>query len=148
MARQLRTELPDGVFHVTTRGVDRCHIYRDDADRLSFLRLLADCVNRFEWTVHAFCLMTTHYHLIVHATIPQLWRGMHRLNGVHALRFNKRHGRTGHLFGDRYASWVVEDDDYFAAACEYVLNNPVRAGLCARPEDWRWSGFRSGIAAR
>ena len=101
MARRLRHALPDGVFHVTTRGVDRCAIYRDDADRLSFLRLLADCVNRFHWTVHAFCLMTTHYHLIVQTTVPQLWRGMQRLNGVHALRFNKRHRRTGHLFGDR-----------------------------------------------
>src|SRR6266487_953473 len=111
MARQLRSELPDGVFHVTTRGVDRCAIYRD----------------------------------VVETTVEQLWRGLHRLNGVHALRFNKRHRRTGHLFGDRYASWVIGGDDYLAAACEYVVNNPVRAGLCALPEEWRWSGSASGF---
>jgi hypothetical protein len=54
---------------------------------------------------------------------------MHRLNGLHAERFNQRHHRTGHLFGDRLASWLIEDDDYLGAACQYVLENPVRAGL-------------------
>jgi len=92
---------------------------------MTFLQLLADSVSRFEWIVHAFCLMTTHYHVIVETTVPQLARGLHRLNGVHALRFNKRHRRTGHLFGDRYASWVIGGEEYLAAACEYVLANPV-----------------------
>ena len=145
MARQLRCELPDGVFHVTTLGVDETGIYRDDVDRVAFLRLLKLCVERFEWLVHVFCLMTTHYHLIVETTTEELSRGLHLLNGAHALRFNKRHGRKGHLFGDRFASWVIEGDEYFEAACRYVLENPVRAGLCERPSEWPWSGSRYGF---
>ena len=63
--RPLRSQLPDGCFHVTTRGVDGCPIYRDDDDRLAFLTMLALCVRRHGWTVHAYCLMSNHYHLIV-----------------------------------------------------------------------------------
>jgi REP-associated tyrosine transposase len=139
MARGLRSCLPDGVFHVTTRGVNGCAIYLDDSDRWAFLGLLAECVERNDWNVHVYCLMTTHYHLVVEATQEELSLGMQRLNGVHALRFNRRHRRHGHLFGDRFASWVIEGEDYFAATCRYVLLNPVRAGLCRRPEEWPWS---------
>jgi putative transposase len=141
MARILRTQLPDGVFHVTALGVDHTAVFRDGLDRSRFLSLLSDCVTRFEWDVYAYCLMTTHYHVVLETTVEALARGMHRLNGVHALEFNRRHKRWGHLFGDRYASWVVDSDEYLTAAIEYVLFNPVRAGLCARPEEWPWSGL-------
>ncbi|MDP8911472.1 MAG: transposase [Actinomycetota bacterium] len=144
MARQLRTDLPDGIFHVTARGVDSCPIFLDDEDRLFFLRLLAQAVERHGWSCHAFCLMGTHYHLIVATTCDRLSRGFHRLNGFYAQTFNRRHDRTGHLFGDRFASWVVDTEDHLRAACRYVMLNPVRAGLCAQPQDWRWSGLRNG----
>ena len=141
--RGRRSDLPDGIFHVTTRGVDSCAIYRDDVDRISFLRLFAGVVNRFGWRSYAFCLMGTHYHLVVETTRARLSAGLQRLNGVYAQRFNRRHRRTGHLFGDRFASWVVNDEDHLLSACRYVLENPVRAGLCEYVEDWPWSGTRN-----
>jgi putative transposase len=137
--RLLRQDLADGIFHVTTRGVNREPIFRDDADRVTFLRLLAETIRRHSWRCHAFCLMGTHYHLVVEAPRIHLSHGLHRLNGVYAQVFNRRHSRTGHLFGDRFHAWVVDDDQHFAATCRYVLENPVRAGLCARPSDWPWS---------
>ncbi len=140
LVRGRRSELPDGIFHVTTRGVDSCLIYRDELDRISFLRLFANVVERFRWRTYAFCLMGTHYHIVLETARARLSDGAQRLNGVYAQRFNRRHGRTGHLFGDRFASWVVDDEDHLAAACRYVLENPVRAGLCDSPEQWRWSG--------
>lgn len=144
MARGLRTELPDGTYHVTARGVDGTDIVRDDDDRRAFLNLLAETLRQYRWDMLAFCLMNTHYHLVLHATRADLSAGLHRLNGVHAQRFNIRHTRKGHLFGDRFASWVVETEEHRRAACRYVLLNPVRAGLCERSEDWRWSGSRFG----
>jgi REP element-mobilizing transposase RayT len=141
--RRPRNELPEhGVFHVTTRGVARTAIFRDDDERRLFLRLLADVVRRNEWRCYAFCLMTNHYHLVVEAFVWRLAVGMQRLNGVYAQAFNRRHKRSGHLFGDRYAAWAVESDDHCRAACEYVLQNPVRAGLCERAADWPWSAAR------
>lgn len=142
MARGLRTRQPDGVFHVTTQGVNGCAVYRDDADRLEFLGLLNECVERNEWLVHIVCLLTTHYHLLLESTQEDLSLGMHRLNGVHAIRFNRKHGRHGHLFGDRFSSRVVEGEEHFAAVYAYVLENPVRAGLCTSPEDWPWTWAR------
>jgi REP element-mobilizing transposase RayT len=140
----LRTQLPDGLFHVTTRAVERTPAFFHDLDRVSFLRLLGDCVRRFQWELYAYCLMTTHYHLIVRSGQPALSDGMQRLNGLYARRVNLRIGRRGHLFGARFASRIVDTDEHALAACRYVLLNPVRAGLCAETEDWPWSGSRYG----
>ena len=92
----------------------------------------------------ALCLMTTHYHLVLETTRENLSDGIQHLSGTHALRFNKRHRRTGHLFGARFGSRVIEGEDYLAAAIDYVWHNPVRAGLVERPEDWPWSHIRTG----
>jgi REP-associated tyrosine transposase len=132
------------VYHVTNRGVDRAPIYLDDIDRKTFLTLLGLVVSRHDWTCHAFCLMTTHYHLILETDQPNLASGMRRLNGAYAQQFNKRHDRRGHLFGGRYSVYVIDRDDHFEASCLYVLENPVRAGLCKTASDWPWSGLHSG----
>ena len=139
MPRTPRCQYPDGHFHVTSRGNRGAHIFLDDVDRLDFLHLLSDVVERCKWRAHAHCLMGTHYHLIVESSREQLSTGMRRLNGVYAFRFNRRHGLKGHLFEARFSSCVVRDDEHFAAAINYVLENPVRARLCASPTDWRWS---------
>jgi REP-associated tyrosine transposase len=143
MARRPRRELPEsGIYHVTTRGVARTAIFLDDDERRLFLRLLADVVRRFDWHCHAFCLMTNHYHLVLETHLWRIAAGMQRLNGVYAQGFNRRHKRSGHLFGERYASWVVESEAHFHATCRYVLDNPVRAGICERAQDWPWAAFR------
>jgi REP element-mobilizing transposase RayT len=139
MARMLRSDLPDGLYHVTARGVAGTAIYHDDADRRDFLRLLAEGVERAPWTCLAFCLMTTHYHVVLQTTRRAMSKEIQRLNGVYAQRFNRRHGREGHVFYRRFASWLIEDDDHLANTCAYVLENPVRAGLCATAGAWPWS---------
>ncbi len=142
MARRPRSQLPDGVYHVTARGVARCLVFLDDEDRLAFLGLLAAAVGRHAWCCHALCLMGNHYHVVVECSQPNLSAGFHRMNGMYAQSFNSRHGRWGHLFGERFAALPIESERHLEAACRYVLENPVRAGLCERPEDWRWSGVR------
>jgi putative transposase len=140
--RSRRSDLPDGVFQVTTRGVFRRLVFADDADRRTFLRLLALVIRRYRWECHAFCLMGTHYHLVVETSIEQLSAGMQYLNGVYAQRFNARHRRDGHVFGERFACWVIRDDEHYERTVEYVLTNPVRAGLVDDWMDWRGGGDR------
>jgi putative transposase len=130
---------PEGIYHVTTRGVARTAIFLNDDEHRLFLRLLAGVVKRHDWRVHVFCLMPNHYHLVVETQLWRLSTGIHRLNGVYAQSFNRRHKRWGHLFGERFAAWVVEGDEHYVNTCEYVLQNPVRAGLVRRAEDWPWS---------
>jgi REP element-mobilizing transposase RayT len=133
---------PEGIYHVTARGVARAPISRDDDDRRLFLVLLARAVRLEAWDCHVFCLMPNHYHLIVETTLARLSSGLHRLNGSYAHAFNERHGRSGHLFGSRFASFVIRNEEHLRNATEYVLQNPVRAGLCDDDADWRWSGAR------
>jgi REP element-mobilizing transposase RayT len=141
MARPLREQLPNGVYHVTSRAVEQIAAFRDATDCRLFLSLFERTVLRCRWVPHAYCLMTTHYHLVVQTPEANLAYGMQLLNGRYAQLFNERYGRLGHLFFRRYSSASIESDEYFAAACHYVLNNPVRAELCRRAEDWPWSGF-------
>lgn len=83
--------------------------------------------------------MPNHYHVIVAATRADLSHGMQRLNGCYAQRFNLRYDRVGHLFQNRYSSYVIEDENHFERAVAYVRANPVEAGLCERIEDWPWT---------
>jgi putative transposase len=146
VTRQLRSNLPDGTYNVSTRGVAETFVFLDDDDRWNFVDLFGLVVRRFEWQVHVLCLMGTHYHAVVETTRELLSKGMHRLNGIYAQGFNAKHGRAGHLWGDRFVSRVIEDDDYLREACAYVVRNPVRAGLCREATDWPWSYSRYGVA--
>jgi putative transposase len=140
VARRPRSTLPDGVFHVTSRGVARSLIFVDDVDRRRFNQLLGESISRHRWLCHVYCQMGTHYHFVVDTLRERLSAGMHHLNGQYAAWFNARHGRRGHLFENRYSSWIVLDDEHFEKTLEYVLDNPVRAGLCRVRDDWPWSG--------
>jgi putative transposase len=145
MPRVIRSQLPDGCFHVTTRGVDGTEIYVDVPDRLSFLSEFAMVATTHGWECHALCLMTNHYHFVIEAAVAALSAGMQRLNGEYAAAFNQKYGRTGHLFGGRFTTRVVDSDRYLVKVCLYVVNNPVRAGLCEHASEWRWSFCRYGF---
>ncbi|HVC86863.1 MAG TPA: transposase [Gaiellaceae bacterium] len=141
MPRPARSELPDfGVFHVTARGVAGCAIQADDTDRNRFVRLLRLATTTAGWRVLAYCLMTNHFHLVLLCERDSMSRGMHALNFRYAQAFNTRYSRRGHLFQERYHARAIRDDEHLAAACAYVADNPVRAGLCTARDAWPWSG--------
>jgi putative transposase len=127
-------------FHVTARAVGGDALFRDDEDRSDFIAHLSRTARALLWACHAYCLMTTHYHLVLETRRESLSQGMHRLNGLYAQRFNARHARRGHLFENRFQAYAIDTEDHLAAAIEYVLNNPVRAGLCESSDQWPWSG--------
>jgi REP-associated tyrosine transposase len=143
MPRRPRYELPPtGIYHVTVRGVDRCLIVRDEHDWRALHELVLGSQQRFGSVHDAYCLMSSHFHLMVRAPLPRLSKGMHWLNGAYAQRFNRRWGRVGHLFQDRFAAWVMQDERHWERTCCYILDNPVKAGLCEFAGDWPWSGGR------
>ncbi|HEU0335600.1 MAG TPA: transposase [Gaiellaceae bacterium] len=145
MPRPLRRDLPDGFFHVVSRGVAGGLVYLDDDDRRSFLAILSAALTRSRLEVHALCLMGTHYHLVVEGLVSELSRLMHRLQGTYAQAFNERHGRFGHLFADRFTARPIASDEHLVEACRYVILNPYRAGLVESPADWPWSRSRYGF---
>jgi putative transposase len=130
--------------HITCRGNRGQTIFFDDRDRHTFFKHLASAVERFEWRCHAYCLLTNHFHLLLETSDPaRLARGMLVLNGAYARYVNWRNELTGHLFQGPYHHEPVERDSHLLELCRYIVRNPVRAGLVARPGDWPWSSYRA-----
>ena len=148
MARQNRIQFAGAHYHVGDRGNAGTTVFGSDEDRHQFLATLADVVERYGWRCSSYCLMTNQHHMTVTTPDPNLGAGMGRLNQLYAQWFNRRHDRVGHLFSERYWSDILETEGHLFAAVRYIADNPVRAGLCARAEDWRWSSARptAGLA--
>jgi putative transposase len=141
MARPLRLELAGGLYHVTSRGDGREDIYLSDADREVWLEVFAQVCKRINWVCHAWCQMSNHYHLLIETPEANLSKGMRQLNGVYTQRFNRIHGRVGHVFQGRYKAILVERDSYLLELARYVVLNPLRAGMVKRLETWPWSSY-------
>jgi putative transposase len=146
MPRPPRLQIPGATYHVTAQACARRSLFSDAHDHSAFLAILADVIERVGWSCLSFCLMTTHYHLLVTTPGADLARGMHRLNTLYAMSFNRRHAERGHVFASRYGSEFIQSDGHLLEACRYIALNPVRAGLCVAADDWRWSSYRISIA--
>ena len=143
MGYPLRPDIRGATYHLGSRGTNKETIFFDDFDRDVFLRLLAKVTSRQSWVVLAYCLMTTHYHLVVHVPEGGLSAGMRLLNMGYSTRTNRRYERTMHLFRQRFFSVQIEGEEHLLNACRYGDINPVRAGICSLPEEWTWSSYRS-----
>ena len=143
MARPLRIEYAGALYHVTSRGNAQENIYRNDADRMQFYNVLAEVCDRFNWVIHAYCLMDNHYHLLVETPEQNLSKGMRHLNGVYTQRFNQYHARVGHVFQGRYKAILVQKESYLLELARYIVLNPVRARMVRTSRDWPWSSYRA-----
>lgn len=143
MSRPLRIAFPGAIYHVTSRGNARAAIFIDNDDKQQFLQLLAFCVVRFNWVCHAYCLMDNHFHLLIETPDANLQEGMRQLNGSYTQRFNRGHGRVGHLFQGRYKAILVERDSYLLELCRYLVLNPVRANMVAHAGQYPWSSYQA-----
>jgi REP element-mobilizing transposase RayT len=127
MARQLRREFEGAWHHVMSRGFQRQPIFLDDKDRLHFLELLGEMVERYHVLVHAYVLMENHYHVLLQTPGANASRAMQWLNVSYSVWFNRHHLRTGAVFQSRYKSVLVEGDGEWAlSCCAYIHLNPVR----------------------
>jgi putative transposase len=143
MARTPREEEVGGFYHVAARGCDGQDIFRDDVDRRELLMRLGRTSRRYNWICLGYCLMTNHFHLVV--TIPDggLSSGMQELVSGYARQTNRRYGRRDHLFKQHFFSARLKRHEHLLEASRYVVLNPVRAGLCRMPDEWRWSSYRA-----
>src|SRR5215204_279411 len=138
MPRIPRKQLPSPAwYHVICRGVEQRAIVLDDRDRAAWFALFTEVQRRHRWKVHAWILLDNHFHLLIETTQPELSKGMQRLNAVHAMRFNRRYERSGHLFQGRFEARVVEGDRHLAAVIAYIYENATRVGL----RGWPWRGI-------
>jgi putative transposase len=149
MPRRPRIQAVQTIYHLTTQSACGTPLYLDDDDRWTFLTIAHSVLDRFRWICIAWCLMTTHYHLLIRTTDDaRLADAMKRLNWLYASTKNARHGDKGHVFGARYGSTLVETDAHLKDACRYIALNPVHAGVCLFPEDWPWSSHSEALGLR
>ena len=144
MARHSRLVVPGVALHVVQRGVDRAPCFRQESDRFAYLSVLRDLLRKTQCTLHAYCLMTNHVHLLL--TPPDegaCAKLMRELGRRYVPYFNKRYARTGTLWEGRFRSCMVESREYVLACHRYIERNPIRAGMVRSPGDYPWSSFRA-----
>jgi len=142
MTRPLRIEFNGALYHITSRGNARQAIFLNEEDFTNFLGILHSVIKRYNFLLHAYCLMNNHYHLLVETPEGNLSRGMRQLNGLYAQRFNQKHQRVGHLLQGRYKAILVDKENYLLELSRYIVLNPVRAGIVKNPKDYRWSSYQ------
>ena len=135
------------MHHAYARGNDRQDISSTVRIRDVYLTLLGQVGKRCGWRCLAYCLMRNHVHLLARDAVEVLGVGIHRLHGLYAQSFNKRHRRSGHLFQERFGSVPMESDAQVLEVARYIARNPVAAGLCGDAADWPWSSHAAAFAS-
>jgi len=145
MARNARRLSSSNIYHVMIRGNDKKRIFFDIEDRKRFLIILEKTKLNNNYYILAYCLMNNHVHLLIREGSENISQTMKRINVAYAYYFNHKYKRIGHLFQDRFRSEIIEDDIYLMVAARYIHNNPMKAGLVGRSEDYPWSSYRAYI---
>lgn len=143
MPRQARLDAPGTLHHVIGHGIERSKIFRNDFDRADFLGRVEDLSREGSWIVYAWAFLSKHFHLLTRTGKQGLSKSMRKLLTGYVVNFNRRHGRFGHLFQNRYKSIVCEDDPYLLELTRYIHLNPLRAGLVKNLEELKrypWAG--------
>jgi len=125
MTRPLRIEYPGAYYHVMNRGLSHVEVFVEDRDREQFFILIGELTRLWGVRVYAYCLMDTHYHLLLQTPKGELSRAMRHLDGIYTLRFNRSRGRDGPLFRGRYKAILIDAEEYFLAVARYILRRGV-----------------------
>jgi putative transposase len=144
MPRQPRVDEADGIYHALNRGNGRQSIFRKPEDYQAFLRTLADGLAKYPVELFAFCLMPTHWHLVVRPRQDGMMGRMLRwVTATHTQRYHAHYQTAGggHLYQARFKSFPIQDDEHFLVVCRYVERNALRAGLVARAEAWEYGSL-------
>lgn len=145
MARPLRIVYPGAFYHITSRGNEQKNVFKSQMDREKFLEYLESATERYGAVIHAYCLLSNHYHLLLETPTGNLSQIMRHINGAYTTYFNVKRKRAGHLFQGRFKAFLVEFNEYAQELSRYIHLNPVRAGMVERPEAYRWSSYQSYI---
>ncbi len=141
MARNARKKSNTGIYHVMLRGIDKRDIFLTQNDYKRFLHYIELAKEKSETLLLAYCLMTNHVHMLLKEGKEEIGNFIKRIAVGYAQYHNSNHGRTGHLFQNRYLSETVDDDKYLLVVSRYIHQNPLKAGIVKNVEDYKWSSY-------
>ena len=142
MPRIARVKSNSGMYHIMLRGANRQEIFHDDYDRSRFLDIVEKYKMQSKMNIYAWCLMGNHVHLLVKEGNEDISVTMKRIGVSYVWHYNWKYHTNGHLFQDRFRSEIVENSPYLLRVMRYIHQNPVKAGIVERAEDWKWSSCR------
>lgn len=148
MPRNGRQKVLYSTYHIMQRGNEQQEIFKNTHDRIYFLKLLNKIKLKYQFRLYAYCLMDNHIHLAIYDNGTDISQIMKSLNVSYVSYFNNKYQRRGHLFQDRFKSELVMDDAYLLELSRYIHNNPVKACLVSRPEEYDWSSYRIYISGK
>jgi REP element-mobilizing transposase RayT len=118
-------------------------IFHNERDWIKFISFMARVIKKYNWICHAYCLMGTHYHILLETPDANMVPGMKQLNQFYSQFYNWKYQRVGPVLQGRYKAWLVEKEEKFLDNSRYIVNNPVEAGMVQHPADWPHSSFRA-----
>lgn len=142
MPRNARKKSDSGIYHVILRGINKQVIFEDDEDHFFFLDKLANCQLKSSFELYAYCLMSNHIHLLLKEGHEELGITFRRIGSSFVPWYNWKYQRVGHLFQDRFKSEAVEDDSYFLTVLRYIHQNPLKAGVVKKIQEYPWTSYR------
>lgn len=138
MPRKPRIEIA-GFYHIINRGVEQRIVFQEKEDYDFFIEQLSNLSKNFNITIHNYCLMNNHYHLLIETRDKNLSKFMRQLNGIYAIYFNKKYKRSGHLWQGRFKSWYITDEAYLYTLILYIEQNPLKAKIVNDITDYPYS---------
>ena len=141
MPRVAREKSPNSIYHICVRGNNKQAIFLDDEDREEYLKRVRHYKERYKMQLYAYCLMTNHVHLLVYDNNQDISRFMQGLSLSYVQYFNRKYGRTGHLFQDRLTSVRMKNDMQLVYVSKYIHLNPVRANIVRKARVYKWSSY-------
>lgn len=143
MPRIAREKSNSGIYHIILRGTNRQEIFHDDEDCLRFLETMYKYKKQTGLKIYGWCLMGNHIHLLLGEGNEEISVTMKRIGVSYARYYNSKYDTVGHLFQDRFRSEGVDCEAYLMTVIRYIHQNPVKAGLVKKPDDWQWSSCNS-----
>jgi len=141
MPRRPRIEMA-GYHHIVNRGVERRKVFLESKDCEKFLEIVCDVCIKYNVTLHSYCLMTNHYHLLIETEQENLSKVMRAINAQYAAIFNRKYKRVGHLWQGRFKSWFVTDEAYLYTLIKYIEFNPLKAKTVETLYDYPYGSFQ------
>ncbi|MBM7690723.1 REP element-mobilizing transposase RayT [Peribacillus deserti] len=148
MARKKRVWYPGAAYHLICRGNRGADLFLDDKDRNTYLSMLEETREKYEFFLHSYCLMSNHVHLLLQTISDPTGLIMSKLNTRYAIYFNKRYQQDGHVFQGRYYAQMIDSIEYLVQVSRYIHLNPLKAQLVEKPEDYKWSSYQAFLQGK
>ena len=140
--RPARISMINGLFHITTRCDNKNFYFQNEEDFSEYLKIVEKARHKYGFRLHAYCLTSNHTHLLISTPIQDnLSKLMQYINGQYAKNYNRRHQRTGHFWGERFYSTIIESERQLLNTIFYIELNMVRNGVTSHPKEWKWSSY-------